>query len=156
MSTMKYRDLKEMTFKEWDGKPFRAIVTDYDEETLFITDKRRYDGIEEGVLVTGYDNERWLCKTNNLHWKHAYPMEWNKKPKKLMTNRQLAMWLAKGNGQMMHLSHVDLSVDETACVQTSYSYYLGNESFECDDRIRVRKGDCEEWVEPTTDLLEER
>lgn len=34
MSTMKYRDLKEMTFKEWDGKPFRAIVIDNPEEDI--------------------------------------------------------------------------------------------------------------------------
>lgn len=148
---MQYKDLKEMAFLDWDGKPFLAIVID-DEQTLFATDKMRYDGDEKGKLITGYNNEKWLCD-NGLSWVHVYPIEWNKKSKKRMTNRQLAMWLAKGNGQMVYLFNGCLSVTDTSCVRSSHTYKWHQDSLECDDRVRVRKGDSEEWIEPTVDLL---
>ena len=144
---MRYKDLKEMTFKEWDGKPYRAIVIDEDEDTLFITDVSRYNGREECYLVTGYDDEKWWCESNRLHWCHAYPIEWNKKLKKRMTNRQLSMWLAKGNGEYSNDRKLN-----------SYQHraYDKNEANKfVDDGTLVRKWDSEEWIEPTTDLLED-
>lgn len=146
---MKYKELKELKFEEWDGKPFRAIVTDDDDDddnTLSLTDKRRYDGIEEGVLITGYDNERWLSN-NSFRWNNVYPIECNKKPKKRMTNRQLSMWLAKGNGEY--------SNSNLRCAYNHYQYGESEANNFVDVSFRVRKWDSEEWVEPTTDLLED-
>lgn len=144
---MKYNELKEMTFADWDGKPFRAIEVDVDDQELFPSDQMRYDGKTEGYLITGWNNERWI-NDSGLSWKHVYPLEWNKKPKKRMTNRELAMWLAKGNGQVKY------SQSHTYTHHT-YLEYLHHSDDEIDEGIKVRKWDSEEWIEPTTDLLED-
>lgn len=143
---MKYNELKEMTFEEWDGKPFYAIVIDEDEQPLFFSDKCRYDGKQEGYLVTGYNNGRWMCKDYSLSWNHAYPLEWNKKPKKRMTYRQLARWMANGNGEY-------INKHKFICTAIGYDSCKGDEQVE--SAIKVRKWGSDEWIEPTTDLLED-
>lgn len=146
---MKYKDLKEMTFKEWDGKPFLAIVADNDETEIYSLDEESLTGRRRPPVVSGYDDRRWLCKDSGLHWKHAYSLEWNKKPKKRMTNRQLAKWLAKGNGQWRHMD------TDVINVHTEFHYGVGIDDEELKGNIRVRKFDSKEWIEPTTDLLED-
>lgn len=135
-----------MTFKDWDGQPFYALVEDDPEEEVWGIDDERLNGKLEGFLVFGYCQDRWLVESNKS-WSHVYPIEWNKKPKKRMTNRQLAMWLAKGNGEV--------AMNEGCAVLHHFDY--GNE--EANEpilaSIRVRKWDSEEWVEPTVDLLED-
>lgn len=142
---MLYKDLKEMTIKEWDGKPFYAIFIDNDNQTLCPSDIKRYDGEVEGGLVTGYISERWYDEFGG-NWRHVYPIEWNMKPKKRMTNRQLAMWLAKGYGQVKY---------ETGYVSTYHGYPEGIDHEETHEEIKIRKWGSEEWIEPTVDLLED-
>lgn len=143
---MKYNELKEMKINEWDGNPFYAIVIDNDDQTLFASDKRRYAGKMKGVLVTGYNCGRW-CDNNCTPWEHVYPIEWNKKPKKRMTHRQLAMWLAKGNGEWTN--------DTLIACHSSCTYDKTESNDFVGEDFRVRKWDSEEWIEPTTDLLED-
>lgn len=144
---MKYNELKEMTFEEWDGKPFRAICVDNDKQELYPNDQNRYEGKKEGNLIVGYTKGMWI-RDDKLCWMHVYPIEWNKKPKKRMTNRQLAMWLAKGNGQVKYSQSHTLT-------HHTYLEYLHHSDDEIDEGIKVRKWDSEEWIEPTTDLLED-
>lgn len=143
---MQYKDLKEMTVKDWDGQPFYALVEDDPEEEIWGVDDERLDGEVEGFLVSGYCQGRWLVEANK-DWSHVYPIEWNKKPKKRMTNRQLAMWLAKGNGELSSVNLVN-----------SYHFhsYLKSEANDfVYEGILVRKWDSEEWIKPTVDLLED-
>lgn len=144
---MKYNELKEMTFEEWDGKPFRAIVVDIDKHELYPKDQNRYEGKMEGCLIVGYTKGMWI-RDDSICWKHVYPIEWNKKSKKRMNNRQLAMWLAKGNGQVKY------SQSHTYTHHT-YLEYLHHSDDKVDEGIKVRKWDSEELIEPTTDLLED-
>lgn len=71
-------------FVEW-------AISDIQETTNITGSERNVD-----ISVHPLDMNGFIGKYINLRWKHAYPMEWNKKPKKRMTNRQLAKWLAKG------------------------------------------------------------
>ena len=64
----------------------------------------------------------------------------------LMTNRQLAEWLAKGNGQSMRFNgsfplpyHVYECVNEHDAVRKD---------------TRIRRWDSDEWVVPTVDIYE--
>jgi len=139
---MKFNEMKEMEFADWNGTPFEAYRCNNCDSHC--------DGLK--TKIVSYVNGKWVTK-NGIEWLHVYPVDLNKEKPKRMTNRQLAMWLAKGNGQMMYLSHGDLSVDNSTCLSATYYYVLSQESFECNDRIRVRKWDSEEWVEPTIDLL---
>lgn len=150
---MQYKELKEMTLKEWDGKPFNAVCCGYDGCEICDSDKKRLDCPDKCALIVGYLNGEWRTK-GGLSWTHVYPVEWNKEkikealnPKhKRMTNRQLAMWIAKGNGEV--------AMNEGCAVLHRFDY--GNE--EANEpilaSIRVRKWDSEEWIEPTIDLLE--
>ena len=81
--------------------------------------------------------------TNGISWNFLYPYE--EPPKQRMTNRQLAEWLAKGNGEYRH-------VDDSY----TYSYYVYDNRYannEVYDRV-IRPWDSEEWVEPTVDIYE--
>lgn len=143
---MQYKDLKEMTIKEWDGQPFDAYVCDYDDTNV---------DNPPTVNVCGYFANKkypWCC--GDVRWNHVYPVEWNKekvkealnpKPKR-MTNRQLAMWVAKGNGEWTN--------DTLIACHSCYTYDKKEANDFVREDFRVRKWDSEEWSEPTTDLLE--
>lgn len=151
---MQYKDLKEMNISEWDGKPFRAIVNDCDENSLFYSDKERLDNKREADLIVGYKNGVWCTNDDGYTWEHAYPVEWNRKkveesskPKR-MTYRQLSKWLAKGNGVLWksECNYIEF---------TSHNYVTKYADTEVMDDWKVRKWDSEEWIEPTVDLLED-
>jgi len=66
---------------------------------------------------------------------------------RLMTNRQLSEWLARGNGERNYYG------SEWTC-SGCYSYEKSNEDTEVRDTIRIRPWDSSEWVVPTWDIYE--
>lgn len=153
----RYCELKEMTIQEWAGEPFDAYVVN--EEGTVILDPCIRN-------ITGFNSAgtfRWIT-SNGATYLHVYPVSWNKDrveralepepAQKRMTNRQLAQWLAQGNGMKTYADARTLDIDPTCCVYTDHAYDMGHGSNECNDRIRVQKWDSEEWVVPTTDLLQ--
>ena len=63
----------------------------------------------------------------------------------LMTHRQLAEWLAKGNGQMRYTDAL------------TYPYHFYNpieENKSVAEYTRIRRWDSDEWVVPTVDIYE--
>lgn len=144
---MRYKDLKEMNVKDWDGKPFYAIGIDEADQPIWLCDLDKIDGIEYGYLIRGFRDGKWI-DDDDYEWLHAYPIKWNNKPKKRMTYRQLSKWLAKGNGVLWksECNHVEF---------TSHNYITKYADNEVMDDWKVRKWDSEEWIEPTTDLLED-
>ena len=85
---MKYKDLREMDIKDWDGQPFYAIVEDDPEEELWGVDDERLKGEIECFKISGYCRGRWI-DASGVSWSHAYPIEWNQEPKKPVTNTDL-------------------------------------------------------------------
>ena len=77
---------------------------------------------------------------------HQFIREIIEEEPELMTNRQLAEWLAKGNGEHTH-KNTDMSY-------TAYGYYKSEENDPVSDKIRIRSWDSEEWVIPTVDIYE--
>lgn len=65
---------------------------------------------------------------------------------KLMTNRQLAEWLAKGNGERK------LREDEP--VSNALIYYEDDENLPVGEDVVIRPWDSDEWVKPTVDIYE--
>ena len=88
--------------------------------------------------------ESGLFEIGPGRWYLLHPYE--EPPKKRMTFRQLAEWLAKGNGQY--------TTDDFGRVYVEYDYSKGKENNEVDRRIIIRPWDSEEWVEPTVDIYE--
>lgn len=144
---MHYEDLVEFSVKEWDGKPFGAIVEDKEDIPMEEEDLERLCGTREPLQVVGYMNGAWV-DSRGCDWAHAYRLEDNKGVHVVMrmTYRQLAMWLSKGKGEFIN-KHNGVSI--------AICYDKGKESQRVEDSIKVRKWGSNEWIEPTTDLLEE-
>lgn len=153
---VRYRELKEMTIQAWAGEPFDAYVTD--EESAVITNPCIR-------TITGFNGAEafpWIT-TSGSTYRHVYPM-WNKDlvekaltpepAQRRMTNRQLAQWMAQGNGVMTYVDGSTLAIEPTCGVYTYHEYSINRDADECNDTIRVQKWDSEEWVVPTADLLQ--
>lgn len=74
-----------------------------------------------------------------------YPYE--EPPKKRMTYRQLAEWLAKGNGQFTTGGTIYHSIGYNNCNDADEHTLKG-----C---YKIRYWDSEEWIEPTVDIYEQ-
>lgn len=73
-------------------------------------------------------------------------IEEEKEEPKLMTNRHLAEWLAKGNGERK------LREDEP--VSNALIYYEDDENLPVGEDVVIRPWDSDEWVKPTVDIYE--
>lgn len=78
---MVYKELKEMTPVEWDGKPFNAIVEDKEDIPLEEEDLECLCGTREPMQVVGYMNGAWV-DSHGCDWAHAYRLEDNIKVRK--------------------------------------------------------------------------
>ena len=81
--------------------------------------------------------------TTSSHWEYWAILPPKKAPRRL-TNREVAKLCRAG---------WDVICDKEFVGQ-SYSYYVKYENEEVDNSIHVRAADSDEWVEPTSDLLE--
>ena len=63
----------------------------------------------------------------------------------LLTNRELAKWLAKGNGEY----HTGSYSNWRTTIQIDFVYIDNEWSNKVDENIRVRKWEDEEWHRPT-------
>lgn len=77
------------------------------------------------------------------YWYLLYPYE--EPSKKRMTNRQLAEWLAKGNGQYT----------TGGTIYHRLGYSCNNEDAQIlKECYKIRSWGSEEWIEPTVDIYE--
>lgn len=143
---MKYKELKEFKFEDWDGKPFKAVVSDGAIDEITVDDKQRLKGNLEPITITGWNNNFWL-QLYNTTWKHVYRIEDNKDAFSRMTNRELSKWLAEGNGERY-------VIGDTVSNNWKYVPEVGNKPV--DHYLKVRTWDSDEWVEPTIDLIKEK
>ena len=90
------------------------------------------------------DTEDALFEVGLGYWYLLYPYE--EPPKKRMTYRQLAEWIARGNGEY--------SSDDYDRVYVEYFYFKNEKNNEVDSNLKIRTWDSEEWVEPTADIYE--
>ena len=103
---------------------------------------------DETIQFYDKDRKAWIT-VNNPKWDKDF--EYRVKPKestRRMTNRELAEYLAKGNGEMktVYFSLHDFKFISSVC--TSYNYVEGTENEEISDSIRVRDFDSDKWEEP--------
>ena len=75
-------------------------------------------------------------------WQFLYPYE--EPSKQRMTNRQLAEWCNRGNGQWK-LKGI------TQCL-AQYSYSVTKDNNEVGEAIHIRSWGSEEWIEPTVGI----
>lgn len=81
--------------------------------------------------------------------------EYRIKPEEEMpvTNKELALWLAQGNGQIYHHDDSGFRTE----VKTSHGYHQEKDSFDCNINqnlhCKIRKWGETEWVTPTREYM---
>lgn len=99
--------------------------------------------LEEYVIAIVKRSDDILFITDHSVWTHGAEIPEEPKPRRA-TNRELAEWLAKGNGQKSGNKGI-------ACV--SYSYGHLADDCEIEKTVVVRKWEDNEWHEPTVDYM---
>ena len=129
-------ELKEITEKQIFNQPKKMLVwnntMDYAVSSMIVAIVERMDGL----CAICYDGESYP---------HCADIPEEPKPRRA-TNRELAKWLAQGNGQMLNVR------DGLMPISSSWAYFGDDDSFIKLD-YRVRKWEDTEWHEPTADSL---
>lgn len=123
----------EVGKKYWYADSMARLKCNVEHDNMSMVGELRDIDIEAGLFEIGFG-----------YWYLLYPYE--EPPKKRMTNRQLAEWLAKGNGQY--------TTESYNRVYAAYDYSKVKENNKVDESIIIRPWDSEEWVEPTVDIYE--
>ena len=126
---MKYKviELKEVTEPQIFIPPKKMLVWD-----------RYGDEVElEVYAITTRKDFPVICE--NTAWRHCAEIPEQKK----VTNRELARWVAEGNGEIKN--------ENSVC--PNWNYWVEKENKAISDRLLVRKWDETEWHKPTRDYL---
>lgn len=129
---MKYKgiELEEITEPQIFDPPKKMLVWG------------RYEGVVErdvyAIVNRGDGSFMVVCKYAT--WKHCAEIP---KVPEFVTNRELARWLAKGNGEVMWANNV----------LSNWNYSTDEENKALDESLSVRKWDDTEWHKPTREYL---
>ena len=129
---MEYKgiELKEVTEPQLFDPPKKMLVWG------------RYKNITElnVYAIVGRKDFPVICE--NSTWRHC--AEIPKVPElELVTYRELASWLAEGNGEVMWANNV----------LSNWNYSTDEENKALDESLSVRKWDDTEWHKPTREYL---
>lgn len=104
----------------------------------------RYERIAELDVYAIVSRKEFPVICENSTWKHC--AEIPKPDEKPVTYRELARWLAKGNGEVKNAG--------TICPNWNYyDYYDDEENKPVKDSLLVREWDDTEWHKPTREYL---
>lgn len=132
---MKYKgiELTEVTEPQLFDPPNRMLVWDSDDD--FPTERDVY-----AIVHRGADSCPVICKYETfLHCAKIPDVSESEQ----VTYRELARWLANGNGEVQWSS--------TVC--TNWNYSTDDEAKALDESLSVRKWDDKEWHKPTREYL---
>lgn len=131
---MKYKgiELKEVTEPQIFIPPKKMLVWDKDNE---------YPSTANVYAIVGRKDFPVIC--GNSTWRHCagIPEVTESKP---VTYRELARWLANGNGEVKSAN--------TVCA--NWNYYAESENKSIPSYFSVRKWEDTEWHKPTREYLE--
>ena len=118
----------------------------YSDSIMFLKEYiEQNNTVPTGILSHIDVNSSYVFLGGSGSWEFIYPYE--EPSKQRMTNRQLAEWLSKGNGQWKYKSDIEMSI----C--TEYMYYENKED-KRPKNIIIRPFGTDTWIEPTVDIYE--
>lgn len=126
---MKYKgiELKEVTEPQIFNPPKKMLVWGH------------YEGITELDVYAIVNRESLPVICENSTWQYCAEI-----PEPMpVTYRELARWLAEGNGEVMWANNV----------LSNLNYSTDEENKALDESLSVRKWDDKEWHEPTREYL---
>jgi hypothetical protein len=137
MATIKYKgmELEEVTTPQIFDPPQEMLVIDeLDDKPI----KKKV----AAILATGYCHN--VVATDETFWQSCFRIPDPPKPRRA-TNRELARWLAQGNGEVLCSDH--------RMIHSFWEYDVVTSGLSVCDDARVRKWDDTEWHEPTVEYL---
>ena len=129
---MEYKgiELKEVTEPQLFDPPKKMLVWE------------SYENITELNVYAIVSRKDFPVICENSTWRHC--AEIPKVPElELVTYRELASWLAEGNGEVMWANNV----------LSNWNYSTDEENKALDESLSVRKWDDTEWHKPTREYL---
>lgn len=140
MATIKYNgmELDEVTTPQIFDPPKRCVV--WDDDPLNLNQSYVIAIFPDSVRLKSKVMDWDLCR-----FQHCAILPGPSKPRKA-TNRELARWLAQGNGEWV----VGCGSD---AIHLDFLYHGIESEQTVDDTISVRKWSDIEWHEPTVDYL---
>lgn len=128
---MEYKgiELKEVTEPQFFNPPKKMLVWDHYGD---VVELKVY-----AVVNRGADSFPVICQYST--WKHCAEIP---EPKPV-TNRELARWLAEGNGEVMWANNV----------LSNWNYSTDEENKALEESLSVRKWDDTEWHKLTREYL---
>ena len=143
MATINYNgmELEEVTTPQIFDPPKKCVVFDsYDEKKSVIRNV-------VAVLPASFNECGGSVITEEKqYWKHCAHLPDPSKPCRA-TNRELARWLAQGNGEYKEI------ITGHDCCMTYFYYSDRGRSVELPKGMKVRKWSDTEWHEPTVEYL---
>lgn len=127
---MKYNgvELKEITETQIFDEPKKMLVWDSELGGCIVVE-----------VVAIVKNCAYPVISAHDSWKHCAEIP-EQKP---VTNRELARWLAEGNGELRR----------TLSVNTSFSYAAEDANKKIEDFLTIRKWNDDDWHKPTREYL---
>ena len=122
-------------------------LTEVTEPKLFDPPKKmlvwgRYENITELDVYAITSGKDFPVICENSTWGHCAEIP-EVPESKLVTYRELARWLAEGNGEVMWANNV----------LSNWNYSTDEENKALDESLSVRKWDDTEWHKPTREYL---
>lgn len=129
---MKYKgiELKEVTEPQIFDPPKKMLVWG------------RYERITELDVYAIVSRKDFPVICENSTWRHCAEI-----PEVTVTYRELARWIAEGNGEVTD------ELNDEGAVYTQLFYWKGRENDAVVDSVHVRKWDDTEWHKPTREYL---
>ena len=129
---MKYKgiELEEVTEPQLFAPPKKMLVWDNCSNIVEL----------DVYAIVSREDFRVICE--NSSWRHCSEIP-EAHESKLVTCRELASWLAKGNGE----------VKDDDVVYSNWFYWKDQENNPIKDSLLVRKWDETEWHKPTHEYL---
>lgn len=115
-------------------------------EMLCWTDEYSCHPVREFVIAIVPRSDDVLFITDHSVWHHGAEITEEPKPRRA-TMRELAKWLAQGNGQIQDANSLN-------CVFTGLDYGPDLDDRAAPEIYKVRKWDDTEWHEPTAEYME--
>ena len=142
MATINYNgmELEEFTTPQIFDPPRKCVV--WDDDSL--------SPIESSIIAIFPESAQLKCNVMDFHlyrYQHCAILPDPPKPRRA-TNRELARWLAQGNGEW-GISKFGV-IDKA---EIGWFYDTGYEKQTLQSHLRVRKWSDTEWHEPTVDYL---
>ncbi len=102
--------------------------------------------------VMGYFPARRCLRVISTEYSYQFCAEIPEPPKsRRATNRELAKWLAQGNGEKKRLDEDEKEGVVFASIE--FTYELGDTDRPVDECYFIRRWDDEKWHEPTADYM---